>query len=88
MSTGVDTPVDLNFVCQASSLEFLKRYKFDFNKFLYEGIPYLNREQELALKQDLENGMMLNQSVRNLPLQDEDQIRKICGELASWVNIR
>ena len=77
--------VDDNFVCQSSSLEFLKRYNFDFNKFLYKGISYLNSEKEKMLRQDLRSGLMLCSSERNLPLQDEDSIRKICAQLAIWI---
>ena len=32
---------DKRFSCQASSLEFLTEHKFDFNKFIYEGVGYL-----------------------------------------------
>ncbi|KAL7103337.1 hypothetical protein ACP275_08G173400 [Erythranthe tilingii] len=34
------------FLCQTSSLEFLAKYQFDFNKCIYEGISYLSRSQE------------------------------------------
>ena len=78
--------IDEAFVCQASSLEFLSRYKFDFNKFIYKGIPYLNQSQEDQLKEDLRNGVILNVEERNIPGQDEDRIRKICGELAVWIS--
>ena len=80
--------VDDNFVCQASSLEFLIRYNFDFNKFLYNGISYLNRQQEAKLQQDLESGVMLNAQERNLPLQDEDKIRQVCADIAEWITTR
>lgn len=78
--------VDDRFVCQASSLEFLIRYKFDFNKFLYSGISYLNTQQEKDLKADLSEGALLRPIDRNIPLQDEDRIREICGDLAAWVS--
>mmetsp|Transcript_762 Transcript_762/g.2370 ORF Transcript_762/g.2370 Transcript_762/m.2370 type:complete len:585 (+) Transcript_762:49-1803(+) len=37
---------DKRFVCQATSLEFLTKYQFNFNKVFYEGVPYLSRAQE------------------------------------------
>ena len=80
--------VDETFVCQASSLEFLSRYNFDFGKFINQGIPYLNQEKEEQLRNDLKNGVILNVQERNIPLQDEDRIRKICGDLAVWINNR
>ena len=78
--------VDDRFGCQASSLEFLMRYNFDFNKFLYKGISYLNYEQEERLRRDLLEGALIKPLDRNIPFQDEEKIREICGELASWVN--
>ena len=80
--------VDEYFVCQASSLEFLKRHNFDFNKFMYQGIPTMNNAQMKQLEQDLELGLLQCSSVRNLPLQDEDKIRSMCGELSVWISKR
>ena len=68
--------VDETFVCSASSLEFLMRYKFDFNKFLYQGVPYLNTEREDQLRKDLSGDLLLRSGERNLPLEDEDWIRE------------
>ena len=31
---------EIKFTCQASSLEFLSQCNFDFNKWIYDGIPY------------------------------------------------
>ena len=76
--------VDERFVCQASSLEFLTRYGFDFNKFIYLGIPSLSRDQEGSLRRDLDHGALFRALDRNIPVQDEDGIREICGELAAW----
>ncbi|XP_071944253.1 poly(A)-specific ribonuclease PNLDC1-like [Antedon mediterranea] len=43
------TTIDERFSCQASSLKFLCQYEFDFNKFIYEGVPFLTHEQEERL---------------------------------------
>ncbi|KAL4459112.1 hypothetical protein ABPG75_013977 [Micractinium tetrahymenae] len=43
--------LDKRFVCQSSSLDFLARCGFDFNKAIYDGINYLTaatRDQKLA----------------------------------------
>jgi len=77
--------IDARFVCQSSSLEFLTRYGFDFNKFIYGGISYLNDSQERELSEDLRNGALFRAVDRNIPFQDEDRIRDICGDLAQWV---
>jgi len=78
--------VDVRFVCQASSLEFLTRFNFDFNKFIHHGIPCLNLREKAILKKDLSDGALLRPLDRNIPIQDEDGIRRICNQLAGWVS--
>ena len=34
------------FTCQASSLEYLAKHNFDFNKVVYHGIPFLPLEDQ------------------------------------------
>jgi len=41
---------DTFFISSASSLRFLATNKFDFNKLIYNGIPYLNLEQEAKIR--------------------------------------
>lgn len=48
--------VDRIFSFQASSVDFLCGYNFDFKKFISEGIPYLNENQEARVRQQLEGG--------------------------------
>uniref|UniRef100_A0A4W3HR70 Poly(A)-specific ribonuclease PARN n=1 Tax=Callorhinchus milii TaxID=7868 RepID=A0A4W3HR70_CALMI len=45
---------DVKFVCQSSSIDFLANHGFDFNKVFHAGIPYLNREDERQLREQLE----------------------------------
>lgn len=78
--------VDHHFACQASSLEFLTRHGFDFNKFLYQGISSLNREQEARLRADLEEGALFRALDRKLPIQDEELVREVCCKLAAWTS--
>ena len=80
--------VDETFACSTSSLEFLMRYNFDFNKFLYRGVPYLNHHSENQLRADLSGGLLLDSGQRNIPLQDEDWIRQICCQLSQWIHTR
>lgn len=35
---------------QSSSLEYLARYRFDFNKWVYQGIPFLSPSEEEAVR--------------------------------------
>ncbi|KAG8185035.1 hypothetical protein JTE90_017058 [Oedothorax gibbosus] len=48
--------VDKRFVCQASSLDFLSKFDFDFNKFINEGIPYINEDEEKTVLKEIEDG--------------------------------
>ena len=61
--------VDHHFACQASSLEFLTRHGFDFNKVFYHGISSLNREQEAKLRADVKEGALFRALDRKLPIQ-------------------
>ncbi|XP_069960246.1 pre-piRNA 3'-exonuclease trimmer isoform X2 [Cherax quadricarinatus] len=44
---------DPTFMCQSSSLEFLQKYKFDFNKWLYYGVPCMNSDEAEELRGEL-----------------------------------
>ncbi|XP_060529164.1 pre-piRNA 3'-exonuclease trimmer-like [Cylas formicarius] len=44
-----------HFFFQSSTINFLKLYHFNFNKFAYHGISYINRTQELELREKLRN---------------------------------
>uniref|UniRef100_A0A8C0UPH1 PARN like ribonuclease domain containing exonuclease 1 n=1 Tax=Cyanistes caeruleus TaxID=156563 RepID=A0A8C0UPH1_CYACU len=44
---------DVEFTLSASSIQFLSHYGFDYNKFLKDGIPYMNEVQEKILRQHL-----------------------------------
>uniref|UniRef100_A0A3B3HDS6 Uncharacterized protein n=1 Tax=Oryzias latipes TaxID=8090 RepID=A0A3B3HDS6_ORYLA len=48
------TSPDLKFICQSSSIDFLASQGFDFNKVFCHGIPYLNQEQEVQLREQTE----------------------------------
>ncbi|GFU04758.1 poly(A)-specific ribonuclease PARN [Nephila pilipes] len=41
---------DPRFICQTSSVHFLASHGFDFNKVIYEGIPYLTFAQESKIR--------------------------------------
>ncbi|KAM8878604.1 poly(A)-specific ribonuclease PARN [Spinachia spinachia] len=48
------TSPDLKFICQSSSIDFLASQGFDFNKVFCNGIPYLNQEEEVQLREQSE----------------------------------
>ena len=74
--------MDVSFKCQASSLEFLCQHSFDFNKFVYDGVPFLNRDQRELLSSYLESQSSLAGLDRQL---DEDCLQAICSRVAEWL---
>ncbi|XP_035178663.1 poly(A)-specific ribonuclease PNLDC1 isoform X3 [Oxyura jamaicensis] len=71
---------DVEFTLSASSIQFLSHYGFDFNKFLKDGIPYMNELQEKSLNQRLSEG-----SWRICSALDRDVMRKATDEVTSWI---
>ncbi|XP_075220946.1 pre-piRNA 3'-exonuclease trimmer-like isoform X2 [Lycorma delicatula] len=78
--------VDTKFACQASSLQFLSKCSFDFNKFVYEGIPYLNEEQERVLRSELVEGKLFQQVERNVAFDDEKDIQRVISDVSVWAS--
>ncbi|KRT86447.1 hypothetical protein AMK59_1834, partial [Oryctes borbonicus] len=72
------------FVFQSSSLQFLCTYNFDFNKFVYKGIPYINRFQETGIR-SLENETSLNASDLHDNVFDH-LIQQEGTKIAKWLN--
>ncbi|KAM7135370.1 poly(A)-specific ribonuclease PNLDC1 [Molossus nigricans] len=74
--------LDSEFSFQASSVQFLNQYGFDYNKFLKNGIPYMNEEQEKRIKHNVLNG---NWRVRSS--LDKDQMKLVINEVTQWLNL-
>ncbi|XP_012306686.2 poly(A)-specific ribonuclease PNLDC1 isoform X4 [Aotus nancymaae] len=74
--------LDSEFSFQASSVQFLNRYGFDYNKFLKNGIPYMNEEQEKKIRHDILSG---NWRVRSS--LDKDQIKVVIDEVTRWLDL-
>nr|CAD7573822.1 unnamed protein product [Timema californicum] len=77
--------LDNSFSCQASSLEFLSRHNFDFNKFVYEGLPYLSQSQESQLRHELCEGHLFQDLERTVTLDDERVLQEECSRVCDWV---
>ncbi|XP_011244512.1 poly(A)-specific ribonuclease PNLDC1 isoform X3 [Mus musculus] len=69
-------------VKQASSVQFLNQYGFDYNKFLKNGIPYMNEEQEKKIKHSILRG---NWRVRSS--LDKDQIKVVIDKVTQWLDL-
>ncbi|XP_023704440.1 pre-piRNA 3'-exonuclease trimmer isoform X3 [Cryptotermes secundus] len=76
--------IDNIFMCQSSSLEFLCQNHFDFNKFVYDGVPYLNQKEEAHLRKELSKGSLFHQLDRTVDLDDEKSIQLVCSRVAKW----
>ncbi|XP_061188367.1 poly(A)-specific ribonuclease PNLDC1-like [Saccostrea echinata] len=74
-------PVDVRFMVQASSFEFQRRYDFDFNKYVYEGISFMNEDQEKQLKAFLKRREITAGVERDI---DENLVQDVCSEVAEW----
>lgn len=78
--------VDERFVCQASCLQFLTRHNFDFNKFIRDGVSYLNEDQINQLQKDLEDGVLLGATERrSIQFEDEDALKEAKSKVTQWV---
>lgn len=75
-------PYDMRFVCQASSWQFMCRYQFDFNKFVYEGVSFLNDEQENVLRRHITGDDVSNAVDR---VTDERLLLACCSHVAEWL---
>ncbi|CAH1155819.1 unnamed protein product [Phaedon cochleariae] len=47
--------IQKTFMFQSDTISFLRFYDFDFNKFAYSGVPFINRTQEEDLRKRLKN---------------------------------
>ncbi|KAM9019194.1 poly(A)-specific ribonuclease PNLDC1 isoform 4-T4 [Ara ararauna] len=71
---------DVEFTLSASSIQFLSHYGFDYNKFLKDGIPYMNEAQEKILHQYLLEGSRKVSSAL-----DRDALKKAIDEVTCWI---
>ncbi|KAJ2952915.1 hypothetical protein O0L34_g7283 [Tuta absoluta] len=76
--------IDQSFIFQASTLQFLCRHNFDFNKFTYEGLRYLSKAEEIKVREQLKDHSMFNNLSRTLEMADEKIIQHHCSEVSKW----
>ncbi|XP_026724655.1 pre-piRNA 3'-exonuclease trimmer-like isoform X2 [Trichoplusia ni] len=77
--------IDQSFIFQASTLNFLCQHKFDFNKFTYEGLPYLSKVEAVKVQTYLENGLLLKDHARTLSMDEERQLQQYCSQVSKWL---
>ncbi|KAJ7342158.1 hypothetical protein JRQ81_009271 [Phrynocephalus forsythii] len=71
--------MDSEFSCRASSIQFLSHYGFDYNKFLKDGIPYMNEVQEKKLWHLLSGSWMIHSGF------GKEKLKKVIDEVTRWV---
>ncbi|KAK2498574.1 hypothetical protein MC885_016917 [Smutsia gigantea] len=74
--------LDSEFSFQASSVQFLNQYGFDYNKFLKNGIPYMNEEQEKKIKHSILTGNWRTHNSLN-----KHQIKLVIDEVTQWLDL-
>ncbi|XP_066104306.1 poly(A)-specific ribonuclease PNLDC1 [Saccopteryx bilineata] len=74
--------LDSEFSFQASSVQFLNQYGFDYNKFLKNGIPYMNEEQEKKIKHSILTG---NWKMRSS--LDKERIKVVIDVVTQWLTL-
>ncbi|KAF9421898.1 hypothetical protein HW555_002338 [Spodoptera exigua] len=77
--------IDQCFIFQASTLKFLRTHHFDFNKFIYGGVPYLSKVEEAVVRKNLKEDILFNQLTRTLQMEDEKQLQHYCSEVSKWL---
>ncbi|XP_066253380.1 pre-piRNA 3'-exonuclease trimmer-like isoform X2 [Euwallacea similis] len=72
-----------SFYMQTGTINFLRLYNFDFNKFAYDGIPFMNRDQELRLRDKMSTDEVseINNSCKNAL---EEIIDRQINQVKNW----
>ncbi|KAJ2860025.1 hypothetical protein GGH94_005765 [Coemansia aciculifera] len=70
-------PIEAHFGCKNTAFEFLARNSFDFNKWVYQGIPFLNADQADRIRADRVSLL----TKRQPPMEVDDQHRQFVKDL-------
>ncbi|KAJ8722536.1 hypothetical protein PYW07_003716 [Mythimna separata] len=77
--------IDQSFIFQASTLNFLCKHKFDFNKFTYEGLPYLSKAEEAIVRQNIKERALFNDLTRMLDMDEERLLQSYYSQVSKWL---
>ncbi|KAK9302513.1 hypothetical protein QLX08_005504 [Tetragonisca angustula] len=69
---------------QVTSLNFLCKHNFDFNKFLNDGICYLNEPDEKLLTDYLTQGDLAN-ILKHLLFEEEMELNEYRNQISEWM---
>ncbi|KAJ3098487.1 hypothetical protein HDU97_003986 [Phlyctochytrium planicorne] len=72
-----------SFLTQPSSFEFLMKNGFDFNRWVRSGVPYLNKDEEAALKQKV--GKLMSLSDVPIDENSRDFVDTSMADIDEWL---
>ncbi|CAH2073510.1 unnamed protein product, partial [Iphiclides podalirius] len=78
--------IDQSFIFQASTLKFLCKHNFNFNKFTYEGISYFSKEEQKKIYLEMKNKSLASYLAQGLEIEEERQIQHYCSEVCKWLH--
>lgn len=74
------------FLWQIGALEFLTTYGFDFNKFAYQGISYLDQADEAILQKLVQENMLFHNVEQSISYTEEEDFKNIVVKIFQWLN--
>lgn len=78
--------INQSLIFQASTLKFLCKHNFDFNKFIYEGLPYLSKSDEALLNRYRIENNLFDYVSESLEFDEEKQINQCSSEVSKWLS--
>ncbi|KAI7902881.1 ribonuclease H-like domain-containing protein [Cokeromyces recurvatus] len=73
------------FMTQAQAFDFLTKQSFDFNKWVYQGIPYLTIEEEKEFVS--EASKKLNENIPDIPIDEQELkfVEEAREKIQEWI---
>ncbi|KAF7995092.1 hypothetical protein HCN44_004564 [Aphidius gifuensis] len=81
----IPTGVDREFRWQVTAIQFLKTHKFDFNKASYDGISYLNNQDEINLQNYLKKNEYADNGACLITLDEENFFFNTIDRVKKWI---
>ncbi|KAK0160853.1 hypothetical protein PV328_008219 [Microctonus aethiopoides] len=76
---------DRQFSWQVGAIEFLTRHNFKFDKLNYEGISYLNEQEEFKLRESLKDDLISINHDTFDNIEDEEKFSQTINKVAKWL---
>ncbi|KAL0105870.1 hypothetical protein PUN28_015945 [Cardiocondyla obscurior] len=75
-----------HFLWQVKALEFLSAYKLDFNKIVYQGISYIDQDDEANLQQQFKENTIFENVEELIMYKEKDDFRNVVTQVFNWLN--